>query len=146
MMQAPFKRPLIPPVQLFKEIIGKDLFVLDSPLQEKRSHHGYIGKGKQQGTYNTEHQCLCHRSKIFAFNSRQGQYGEKHNQDDENGKSGGTHHTTCTIFHFPVHLFLRQCTPPETTTIDMSQNTFQNNNGAVHYNTKVYCTQTHQIG
>ena len=133
-------------VQLIKETVGKHSFSFYLPFQEEGSHHRDIGKRQQQGSDDAEHQCLCHRCEVFPFDARQRQDREKHNQDNQYGKSGRTRHFACAFFYFGIHLCLRKLASYELPPVNMSQYAFQNNNGTVHHNSKVYRPQAHQVG
>ena len=144
--QTETERPLVKPVQPTEETVGQRAFDGRGVFQAERSHHGHVGQGENKGSYDTEDQGLGHRRKVFPFNSRKGQDGEEHNQDDEHGKSGTAHHATGTLLHLVVHLFTSEGATPELFPVDMGQDTLQDDDGTVDHNTEVDGTEAHQVG
>ena len=47
------------------------------------------------------------------------------------------------FFHFFVHLFAGQCAASELFSVNVGEDTFQYNDRAIYYNTKVNGTETH---
>ncbi|CCY92355.1 unknown [Bacteroides sp. CAG:1076] len=146
MSQTETKHPLINFIQGVEEAVGQCRFHCYSTFQEKRSHHWYISNRQKKCSNDTEHQCLGHRRKVFSFNAGQRQDREEYNQNDKYGKCSTSHYMSGTFFHFTIHFLTTQGTSSQSPSVQVSQNTFQNNNGAIHYNTKIDGTQTHQIG
>ena len=60
-------------IQPLKEAVGKSRLRHNVMFQEQGSHHRHISERQQQRTDNTEHQCLSHRSEIFALDTGQRQ-------------------------------------------------------------------------
>ena len=146
MGQTEIQGTVIHTIQLLEETVGQGRLDGYGAFQEKRSHHRHISERQQQGSDDTEHQGLGHRSEVLAFNSCQGQYREEHNQNNQYGKRRAPHHITGTFFHFLIHLLLAQCAAHPFLAIDVCQNTFQYHDGTVYHNTKVDGSQTHQVG
>ncbi|CDE62390.1 putative uncharacterized protein [Parabacteroides sp. CAG:409] len=146
MLQAEAQATPIQLVQMVEEAVGQRWLHRNLPFQEQRGHHRHIGERQKQSPDNTEHQRLGHRGEIFSFNARQSQNREEHNQDNQHGKGRTAHHLSGTCFHFPVHFFPAQLTSGQSFPINMCQDSFQDNNRAIHHNTEVDRSQTHQVG
>ena len=72
--------------------------------------------------------------------------GEEDDKDNQHCKSGRTCNAGSSFFHFFVHLFAGQCAASELFSVNVGEDTFQDNDRAIYYNTKVNGAKTHQIG
>ena len=144
--QAEAEHTAVDSAQPVEKAVGQGRLHRHGPFQEEGSHHGDVGDGQEEGTDDAEYQCLGHRREIFSFDAGQRQDGEEHDEDDEHGERGTPYYPSGSFLHFVVHFLAVQGAAAQLPSIEMGQDAFQDDDGAVHHDTEVDGAEAHQVG
>ena len=139
---------LVKPFCLYHQLVREIRLMLYFFTQEKCAHHRNISEGKNKSTQQSKGNCLCHWFKHFPFNALQCKYGQVNNQDNDLSKYRAVHHFAGRMIYFFIHLsLLINLSIPANflLCVKLVHHCFYNNHGTIHNQTKIQCTQTHQV-
>ncbi len=114
-------------------------------LRKKQSaHHGNVSERKNERTENGEADGLRHRAKHFPFDADEREDWNVNDKDNDFAKCRAASDFGSRLKNFFIHFTLGQASGGLAQT-QVVHRSFDNNYRTVHNQSKINCSQTHQV-